>query len=89
MLVSSCDGNIVCLCCHHRKIQAFKTLYKLYTLSTVKRTVTISLDNYFKRQTTSENEARIQTAAAPANLANIEETEVHDALQNACKKATT
>ena len=42
-------------------------------------------DNYFKRQTTSENETRVQIEAAQENLTNIEETEVSDVLQNACK----
>ena len=46
----------------------------------------MSLYNYFKRQTKSENETRVQIAAAQVSLTNIEETEVHDVLQSARKK---
>ena len=74
MFESSCDINIA-------------QLHKLHKHSTVKKTVTMYLDNYFKRQTTSENETRVQTEAAQANLTNIEETEVPDVLQNACKNS--
>ena len=42
-------------------------------------------DNYFRRQTTSENETRVQIEAAQENFTNIEEAEVPDVLQNACK----
>ena len=52
----------------------------------MKKTVTMTLDNYFNRQTKLENEARVQNVAAKANFISIEETEVHDALQNAFKK---
>ena len=52
----------------------------------MKKTVTMSLYNYFKRQTKSENETRVQIAAAQVNLTNIEETEVHHVLQSARKK---
>ena len=34
----------------------------------------MSLDNYFKRQSTSENEIRAQIAASQANFTNAEET---------------
>ena len=73
MFESSCDVNI-------------GKLHKLHKDNTVKKTITMSLDNYFKRQTTSKNKNRVQIAAAQANLPNIAETEVHDAQQNACKK---
>ena len=46
----------------------------------------MTLDNYFKRQTKLENEARIQNVAAQTNFTSIEETEVHYPLQNASKK---
>ena len=68
-----CDANI-------------SKLHKLQKHSTMKKTVTMSLYNYFKRQTKSENETRVQIAAAQVSLTNIEETEVHDVLQSARKK---
>ena len=46
----------------------------------MKKTATMALDNYFKRQTISENETRVEIAATQSNLTNIEETDVHDAL---------
>ena len=49
----------------------------------MKKTATMTLDNYFKRQTKLENEARVQNVAAQTDFTNLEETEVHDALQNA------
>ena len=51
----------------------------------MKKTATMTLDNYFKRQTKLENEARVQNVAAQTDFTNLEET-VHDALQNAWKK---
>ena len=72
MFKSSCDVNIF-------------NLHELHKDSTLKKAVTISLDNYFKRQTTSENEVRVQITAAQANLPYIEETEFHDALLNVYK----
>ena len=64
---SSCDINI-------------GKLLKLLKHSAVKKTATMALDNYFKRQTISENETRVEFAATQSNLTNIEETGVHDAL---------
>ena len=55
----------------------------------MKKTVTMTLDNYFNRQTKLENEARIQNVAVQTSFISIEETEVHDALQKACKKTAT
>ena len=54
-LFESCDVNI-------------SKLHKLYEHSKVKKTLTMSLENDFKKQTTSENETRLQIAAAQANL---------------------
>ena len=61
------------------------TLHKLHKHSTVKKTVTISLDNYFKRQATSENKTRVQIEAAQANLTNIDETELHERYKTRAK----
>ena len=72
-MFKSCDVNI-------------GKLHKLYKHSIVKKTVTMSLDNDFKKQTTLENETIVQIVAAQANVTNMEETEVHDTIQNACKK---
>ena len=49
----------------------------------MKKTAAMTLDNCFKRQTKLENEARVQNVAAQTDFTNLEETEVHDALQNA------
>ena len=61
-------------------------LHQHYKHNTVKKTVSMSLDNNCKRKTTLDNEARTQIATAQASLTKIEETEDPDALQNACKK---
>ena len=45
-------------------------------------------DNYFKIQTTTENETSVQIEAAQENLTNFEETEVPDVLENACTTTT-
>ena len=55
-------------------------LLKLLKHSAVKKTATMTLDNYFKRQTISENETRVEIEATQSNLTNIEETDAHDAL---------
>lgn len=55
-------------------------LLKLLKHSAVKKTATMTLGNYFKRQTISENETRVEIAATQSNLTNIEETDAHDAL---------
>ena len=52
----------------------------------MKKTAAMTLDNCFKRQTKLENEARVQNVAAQTDFTNLEETEVHDALQNTWKK---
>lgn len=64
---SSCDINI-------------GKLLKLLKHSAAKKTATMALDNYFKRQTISKSETRVEIAATQSNLTNIEETDVHDAL---------